>query len=94
MSDYSDEYDDCNAVCPYCGDTYQVEGESYSEDDTDITCDECGKRYYLRQDFSVTHVSTPDCTLNGEQHKWRPINITSGSHDFCSVCDKCRGHDE
>jgi len=33
MSEYTETFDDSNRVCPYCGSTYQPEGEDYSEDE-------------------------------------------------------------
>ena len=88
---FEDVTDDCNSICPYCGYSYQVEGEDYSENRQEIECGECGKSYWLVTNFSVSHTSTPDCKLNGEAHQWRPRNLRDGrTHDFCAVCDKCR----
>ena len=47
--------DDLNIICPYCGDEYQAEGEDYSEDEIEETCDNCGKEYIRWTEFSVTH---------------------------------------
>lgn len=87
---YEDKYDDNNMICPYCGSKYQVESEDYSEDPRVEECDECGKKYHAVQSFSVTHISTPDCELNGESHVWEPVKIRNGVHDFCSICNKCK----
>ncbi len=86
-------YDDNNAVCPYCKSSWQVESEDYLPDGEKrkVECDDCGKRFYLSQSYSIDHHSSPDCELNGEPHRWVPIKIRGyETHDFCSVCDKCR----
>lgn len=91
MSTYEDQCDDNNSICPYCEESYQVEGEDYSEDEQEIECSGCGKKYYLHQSFSVTHHTRPDCELNGEEHKFERILLGNGKEaDFCTVCDKCR----
>jgi len=92
QSKYTDELDDCEMICPYCGNKYQPEGEDYSEDCREEECEECGKTYHAHQSFSVTHHATPDCELNGEQHEWQAVSLGAGkgTHDFCATCDKCR----
>jgi len=90
---YTDKVDSCNAVCPYCGDSWQVESEDYlmEDDERDVECDGCGKKFYLSQNYSIDHHSTPDCELNGMKHTWEPVKLNNGKvHDFCSVCDKCK----
>ena len=91
MSKYEETWDNCDRVCPYCAHRYQVEAENYSEDVREEDCDECGKKFYGYESFSVSHYSKPDCELNGDEHKWEPTPISGGrSHDFCSVCGECR----
>ena len=91
MAEFTKQMDDCNAVCPYCGDSYQVEAESYSEDQAEETCGACGNKYWLVTDFSVSHTTTPDCELNGFKHVWEMIELSNGrKHEFCSKCDQCR----
>ena len=90
MSQYIETIDDNNRICPYCGYSYQVEAENYSEDVRVEECDECGKKFYAQDDFTVTHYAVPDCILNGEQHKYNP-NKKGGYYKFCSVCDKYEG---
>jgi len=91
MSDYTDEIDGDNVICPYCKHEYQPDHEDFSEDERTEECSNCGKFYHIHQSFSVDHHSEPDCKLNGEKHKWVPIILRSGRvHDFCDVCDKCR----
>lgn len=80
--------DDNDSICPYCGESYQVEGEDYSEDSQEIECGECGKKYWLQTTFSISHTSTPDCELNGEEHQY--LLNEAGTAYFCSVCEKCK----
>lgn len=87
---YEETMDSCNRICPYCGCSYQVESEDYSEDTREEECEECGKKYHSSDMFSVDHFARPDCVLNGDDHKWEPLPITGGHHDFCSVCRECR----
>lgn len=51
--------DSCNAICPYCKASYQVESEDYTEFDTEEECFECGKRYMRCTSFDVTHHTRP-----------------------------------
>lgn len=91
MSEYHDQCDDNDSICPYCGTRYQVECEGYSEDWEEIECDDCGKNYHMHQSFSVTTFTSPDCSLNGSEHVWEMVDLNNGKrHEFCTVCDKCR----
>ena len=90
MSKYEEMLDKCNRICPYCGESYQVESEDYSEDPREEECDECGKKYYGYESFSIYCHAKPDCELNGDKHDWKPLQVTDGYHDFCYVCGKCR----
>ena len=87
-SKYDDQYDDNNVVCPYCGEKYQPEGEDYSEDTREEECYECGKTYWVNQSFSVTHVTEPDCGLNGEDHQWEQESNGVNTFNHCVICDK------
>ena len=93
LSNYEEKMDDCNRICPYCGYSYQVESEDYSEDTREEECSECSKKFYSRENFSVTHYAIPDCEINGDVHNWEPVKTSSGHHDFCSICGKCRPFD-
>lgn len=89
MSEFDDQIDGTNAICPYCKDEYQPECEDFSEDQREVECEECGQSYYLHQSFDVTHHSSPDCELNNEEHQWEPFEFNDGrSHDYCKICDK------
>lgn len=81
--------DDCRE-CPYCGYTYQVECEDYSEDLREEECSECGKKYWASESTSVTHFSTPDCTVNGQEHDWLKILSDFGRRHYreCRECSK------
>lgn len=87
---YERRCDNNSSICPYCGVGYQVESEDYSEDTREIECDECGKKYFLHQSFSVYHHTKPDCILNGEEHQYRRVSIKGREAYFCSVCDDCK----
>ena len=89
MTKHEETIDAHNLVCPYCGHSYQVEAEDYSETSHIEKCCECGKKYYARSEFSVDHYAKPDCELNKEKHLWVPIHDGS-SYNFCSVCGKCK----
>jgi len=92
-SKYDTEVDDNDSICPYCKHRYQVESEDFDEEDKEVECDECGKKYYQHQSFMVSTFTTPDCELNGEEHEWRWITLRNGKrHQFCAICDKCRPH--
>lgn len=85
MSRYEDTRHECNRVCPYCGDSYQPEGEEYSEDTRVEECETCGKQYRAHDVFTVEHVAQPDCTLNGEHHSWQPARVGPGFKQ----CEEC-----
>jgi len=89
MSEFEDQIDSTDAICPYCGDKYQPEGEDFSEDQQEVECGECNQSYYLHQSFTVDHHTSPDCELNNRQHNWEPFIFNDGrSHDYCTICDK------
>lgn len=88
MSRFQDQHHDSNSVCPYCGHSYQVESEDYSENTREDECSKCGKKYYLTQSFTVTHETRPDCVLNGAEHRW--IKGRSPGFESCEECDKYR----
>lgn len=57
--EFEETVDSCNAICPYCGHSYQVEAENYTQDGEDEECDECHRVYVRHTEFDVTHYCTP-----------------------------------
>lgn len=90
MTEFDDHYDDNDSICPYCGDRYQVESEDYSEDERVEECDNCGKKYFLCQIFSIDHHTRPDCEINGDEHQFQFEQTKNGGAYFCKVCGKCK----
>lgn len=91
MSEFEEQADDNNAICPYCGNSYQVESEYYDEDSREEKCDTCGNKYWLSQYFSVTHKTRPDCTINGQDHQYELVELSNSQKaEFCLVCGDCR----
>ena len=88
---FSGKSDDCDSICPYCDFHYQVEAEDCDENGYDKECSECGMKYHLRQVVSVTHYSTPDCELNGQECKFES-SIFLNQHVICIVCSKVCGN--
>lgn len=60
-----EQVDGCNAICPYCGYTYQVECEDYRDETGGAeTCYKCGKEFWRATEFDVIHRCSP--IVNGE----------------------------
>jgi hypothetical protein len=57
--EYEQTYDSCNAICPYCGNSYQVEAEDYDASGVDEECSKCGRVYERHTEIDVTHYCTP-----------------------------------
>ncbi len=100
-SKYTEQVDSNECICPYCKSSYQVESEDYSTGARVETCEECGMKFALEQDYEVTHTTTPNCELNDADHDWQPRPLATAhlvmvagvairEHDFCAVCDKCK----
>lgn len=95
MTTFTETINDNEVECPYCHNTYQPEASDYTEETHIEECEECGKKYYTHQIYSVYHKTQPDCELNGGEHNYQMIPIGSGmSHPFCTICDKCQPHTE
>ena len=87
MSQYEEEMDGNNIICPYCRHEYQPEGEDFGEDERIEECEDCGSKFYHHDEVTYEHHTRPDCEINGEDHKWYTIVLRSGDkHDFCEVC--------
>ena len=84
MTAYESQDDSNDAICPYCGNSYQVEIEDYDFDGHAELCDNCGKYYFLESFAEVTHRTSPRCELNGDAHDWE----IKPTHMACRVCGK------
>jgi len=89
MPEFEEQIDDDNATCPYCKESYQVEAEDYSEDERIEQCGGCGKKYELRQVFSVDHRTKPDCAINDKDHDWY-ICDSHRNLVLCGICETYR----
>lgn len=91
MPKFSNTRDYNYIICPYCGWKYKPESKDYSEDRIVEKCEECEKKFYSHQVTVISHHGEADCELNGEEHDWVANSLGDGkTHDFCSVCDKCK----
>lgn len=89
MTKYKRQWDDINVVCPYCGHTFQPEGEDYTDYEVIEECEECGKSFHHFDDITVTHYTRPDCELNGVEHQWKEhVSILGDSMKTCETCGK------
>ena len=89
MSTYDDTYNDNDVECPYCKHKYQPESEDYDVEERSEECEECGKKYYLSQSFSISHTTQPDCELNGQRHDYEMVTLRDDTkHPLCAVCGK------
>ena len=86
MSKFEEKSDDYYSICPYCGHKYAVESEDYGDQDErqEIYCEECEMKYYLNQDYTITHQTKPDCKLNGQNHNYEFFK--NSRHRFCTIC--------
>ncbi len=90
MSKFETIYHNSMVKCPYCGYEYQPEAEDYDEEEQVDTCVECGAKFYVHQVFSVDHVMTPNCELNGKQHDYQMVSVGGHKYPFCAICGKCK----
>ena len=89
MAEEQRDYND--RICPYCDEKTYVEAEDYALNDLEVIecdeCDECGKSYKFMSEIIVEHTTTPDCSLNNEEHVYeKPFE--SASFRRCVKCDK------
>ena len=85
----AEEQSDYNyRICPYCDEKTYVEAEDYALNDSEeIECEECGKSYKFMSEIMVNHTTTPDCSLNNEEHVYeKPFE--SASFRMCVKCSK------
>jgi hypothetical protein len=90
MSEYEQQMDEHEAICPYCGYNYQVESEDYDVDEREDECSHCGMKYYINQEFTVTHYTSPDCELNDLAHTWEYYDANGRKFRHCTICDILR----
>jgi uncharacterized Zn-finger protein len=55
MSEMKTEMDDCDVICPHCGESHQAEAEDFSEDEREETCEHCGGKYILYDECIIWH---------------------------------------
>jgi len=72
--------------CPYCGHKHEPEWINNDEEESDETCEKCGKKYHASQSMTISYQARPDCTLNGEEHNFE---LFMGAF-FCVKCKECR----
>jgi len=97
MARYNTEYNDEGVICPYCGFS-NPSGKAVSVDTAATSqCGDCGKYFDHEQMLVITHVTTPDCELNGDRHIFGKKTdygaYNSGKrylYSFCEVCNKCK----
>ena len=53
------QMDDCNVICPHCLHAYQAEAGDYEEQEREEECENCGGRYMLHDEATVTHYTRP-----------------------------------
>jgi hypothetical protein len=53
------QIDSCNAICPHCLKSYQVECEDYTTSDVEEECFHCEKTYLRCTSFDVMHHTRP-----------------------------------
>ena len=91
-SEYEEKYGENKMVCPYCGYSHHVEGEDYSIGENRIEeCGNCGKNFKYSTSIDVTHITTPDCDLNGGEHVYverQPVYFTKV--EKCTTCGHTR----
>lgn len=86
MSEFQSNSED-EITCPYCN--HGTTDSWERADDGKDECGECGMKFYWSREVSITYSARPDCILNGEPHKFSPIDGIAGA-EFCEVCDECR----
>ena len=89
MSKFEDTCNDAEIECPYCGYSYQPECEDYTDDEREKECEECGKKFYYHQEYTVVHRAKPNCELNKVPHNFHKTEFKDGSfYHICTICGK------
>lgn len=96
MSTFDNKYDDGDhRICPYCSHKFEVESCDHDEMGGDRECEECGKKYKYHEYTTVTHVTEPDCQLNGEDHDYDDHDLGNlGIVKFCKICGQIEPWDD
>ena len=88
MSEYDEQMNGNDLICPYCEESYQLEGEDYMTDqEVEEECDNCGMKYIRIVEMAVTITATPDCLLNGNKHDFI-ATLPGSAYQECRVCGK------
>lgn len=53
------QMDNCSVICPHCLHSYQAEAEDFDESEREETCEKCGGKYVLYDEFEITHHTRP-----------------------------------
>lgn len=87
-TNFHQQFDCANVVCPYCG--YEPD-ETYPEPNGDWEEEECGfceKKYYTTA--SISYDSKKSCKLNGSECEWIDDNfMNSDSKYYWFNCKNC-----
>lgn len=74
-------------TCPYCrkehGDSWELK-----QDDGEMTCCRCEKRFEYHRIVDVSYLCMPDCILNGTEHRFVPRHgfADQTMNTICAVC--------
>ena len=90
MTEYKDQYDDYNVVCPYCGYKYHPEDQAVLKDNEVEECNRCGKKYNIYKVYSVEYTTQPNCSLNNLEHKYTKAE----NENFCKTCGEPMDQDD
>lgn len=96
INEIDHEYTD-NPVCPYCGREY-VDDEGYftNEEGFEEECDECGKKFYISANISVSYTSKKLCIQNGMEHNYEyehDFEAKNGGKYNVYICKNCEDID-
>ena len=86
MSKFDETSEDTGYKCPYCGYLDICDDWGYDYEGDILDCEQCGKKFYASAIHTVDFQATPNCELNGEEHKLRHFKNNAY---FCEICNKC-----
>lgn len=66
----NEQWSDKNIICPYCKKGIVPEPEDYTEDDWDMICPDCDKKFRVGGNIQFSWQTWQDCTRNGHKHEW------------------------